>query len=100
MLTAMAGMYTDVDFIRAPIVNPDDEIALQPNRVFNLSLEIASEFVDDVELGAMVGPDETFSASNLTVLDDDSERYTICLIMTVVIPDNRVTQHKHFVITT
>ena len=65
-------MYVEVDVIMPNIINPDDEIALQDDRVFGLGLQILPPFVDDVELGALIGPDQTFVTSNLTILDDDS----------------------------
>ena len=66
------GIYSEVDGIFPGIMNPDDEIALQDDRIYGLALSIPSEFVNDVELGAMVGANQTFITSNLTILDDDS----------------------------
>ena len=74
----MAGDYSEVDFIRAPVVNPDDEIALQDDRVFQLGLRVDPAFVDDVELGAIIGFDETFVLANLTIQDDDGMHTYVC----------------------
>ena len=73
MLTVMFGMYSEADMIFPPMINPDDEIALQDDRIYRLGLVILPEFVDDVELGAMIGSDQTFSMtlSNLTRKDND-----------------------------
>jgi hypothetical protein len=71
MLTVMFGIYSEADVIFPPIINPDDEIALQDDRIYRLGLVILPEFVDDVELGAMIGSDQTFSMSNLTRRDND-----------------------------
>ena len=71
MFTVMFGIYSEADMIFPPIINPDDEIALQDERIYGLGLVILPEFVDDVELGAMIGSDQTFSMSNLTRQDND-----------------------------
>ena len=67
----MAGDYSEQDVLKPDITNPDDDIALQDNRIFALGLLIGFDFVDDVELGAVIGADQTFPEATLTVVDDD-----------------------------
>ena len=72
MLEVMFGMYTEADTIFPPIINPDDEIALQDDRINLLNLTVLPPFVDDVERGALIGTDQTFGTATLTIQDDDS----------------------------
>jgi collagen type VI alpha len=70
MLSAPAGVHSEEDIV-PPIINPDDQIALQDDRTFDLGLAIMPEFVGDVELGAVIGGDQTYDQSTLTILDND-----------------------------
>lgn len=77
-LIVPARDYSEIGFIGAPIVNPDDDLALQDERVFQLGLRVDPELEDDVELGAFIGSFETFIIANLTILDNDGmQTYTV-----------------------
>ena len=69
----MAGDYNEQDMVFPDITNPDDEIALQDNRMFRLGLLPLEEFADDIDVGVIIGSDPTFADSNLTIVDDDGE---------------------------
>lgn len=69
----MEGLYTIPDKIRLPIVNPDDEIALEDNMTIPYSLEPLPEFEDNIQFGAVIGSEQTFQMTNLIIIDDDSE---------------------------
>ena len=73
----MAGPYALPDRVFLPIVNPDDEIALEDNVTIEYSLQPVPEFQSDIEFGAVLGNEQTFQTTNLIIIDDDSEtKYT------------------------
>ena len=79
--TIMAGLYAVPDRVFLPIVNPDDEIALEDNMTIEYSLEPLPEFQSNIEFGAVIGNEQTFQATNLIIIDDDSEtKYTSLLL--------------------
>ena len=69
----MGAVYAVGDKFFPPIVNPDDEIALQDDRIYKMGLQAVSEFANDVEFGAVTGSRQTFQMSNLTIIDNDGE---------------------------
>ena len=78
----MAGFYALPDRVFLPIVNPDDEIALEDNVTIKFSLQPVPEFQSDIEFGAVIGNEQTFQTTNLIIIDDDSEtKYTSLLLL-------------------
>ena len=71
-LEVQNATYTEMDVLFPPINNTDDEIALQDDRLNPLTLMVLPPFVDDVELGAVIGTDQTFAVATLIIQDDDS----------------------------
>ena len=80
----MGAVYAVGDKFFPEIVNPDNEIALQDDRIYEIGLQAVSEFANDVEFGAVIGSRQTFQASNLTIIDDDGEGNVRYLCMCVV----------------
>ena len=69
----MAGRYAVPDRIFLPIVNPDDEIALEDNMTIEYSLQPLPEFQNNTEFGTVIGNKLTFQTTNLIIIDNDSE---------------------------
>ena len=73
LLEIEAGLYSEASVLSPEVINPDDQIALQDDRTFQLVLVPLPQFQSGIELGDVIGSDPTFSSSNITVVDNDSE---------------------------
>ena len=85
-LTATAGFYSPLldATLFPPLDNPDNDIALQDDRTFQIGLAAAPGFENVVEFGANIGYDQTFATANVTITDNDSETCTCTILLYLI----------------
>ena len=80
-LTASAGYFSQGAILFPPLDNPDNDIALQDDRTFQIGLAAAPGFENVVVFGANIESDQTFTTTNVTITDNDSEACTCTLLL-------------------
>ena len=80
-LTATAGFFSPGATLFPPLDNPDNDIALQDDRIFQIGLAAAPGFENVVEFGTNIGSDQTFATANITITDNDSEIFTCTILL-------------------
>ena len=83
-LTALAGFFPPGATLFPPLDNPDNDIALQDDRTFQIGLTAAPGFENVAEFGANIGFDQTFTTANVTITDNDSEACTCTLLLYLI----------------
>ena len=85
-LISTAGFYSPLldATLLPPLDNPDNDIALQDDRTFQIGLAAAPGFENVVEFGANIESDPTFTTANVTITDNDSEICTCTILLYLI----------------